>query len=73
MKKKLAKTKCTVKLRKSEYHNEWYLILESYPVFNGTDKPQRIIEALNRTITSPVWDKTRTIIVTGKQIGRAHV
>lgn len=60
MKKKLAKTKCTVKLRKSEYHNEWYLILESYPIFNGTDKPQRIIEALNRTITSPVWDKTRT-------------
>jgi len=61
MKKKLAKTKCTVKLRKSEYHNEWYLILESYPVFkNGTDKPQRVIEALNRTITTPVWDKTRT-------------
>ena len=61
MKKKLAKTKCTVKLRKSEYHNEWYLILESYPVFkNGTDKPQRIIEALNRIITTPVWDKTRT-------------
>ena len=61
MKKKLAKTKCTVKLRKSEYHNEWYLILESYPVFNnGTDKPQRIIEALNRTIKTPVWDKSRT-------------
>jgi site-specific recombinase XerD len=61
MKKRLAKTKCTVKLRKSEYHNEWYLILESYPVFNnGTDKPQRIIEALNRTITTPIWDKTRT-------------
>lgn len=36
------------------------MILESYPVFNGTDKPQRIIEALNRTITSPIWDKTRT-------------
>jgi integrase len=36
------------------------LILESYPVFNGTDEPQRIIEALNRTITSPVWDKSRT-------------
>ena len=61
MKKKLAKTKCTVKLRKSEYHNEWYLILESYPVFkNSPDKPQRIIEALNRTITTPIWDKTRT-------------
>lgn len=60
MKKKLAKTKCSVKLRKSEYHNEWYLILECYPVFNGTDKPQRLIEALNRTITTPVWDKSRT-------------
>ena len=61
MKKKLAKTKSTVKLRKSEYRNEWYLILESYPVFNnGTDKPQRVIEALNRTITTPIWDKSRT-------------
>ncbi|MTK53123.1 site-specific integrase [Paludibacter sp.] len=61
MKKKLAKTKCTVKLRKSEYRKEWYLILESYPVFtNGSDKPQRIIETLNRIITTPVWDKTRT-------------
>jgi len=61
MKKKLAKTKCTVKLRKSEYHNEWYLIIESYPVFKGgSDKPQRIIEAANRSITTPIWDKTRT-------------
>jgi integrase len=59
MKKKLAKTKCTVKLRKSEYHNEWYLILESYPVFEG-GKTKRIIEALNRTITTPIWDKSRT-------------
>ena len=33
MKKPLAHTKCTVKLRKSEYHDEWYLIVESYPVF----------------------------------------
>jgi len=61
MKKKLAKTKCTAKLRKSEYHNEWYLILESYPVFKaGSDKAQRIIEALNRSVTTPIWDKTRT-------------
>jgi integrase len=60
MKKKLSKTKCTVKLRKSEYRKEWYLILESYPVFtNGIDKPQRLIETLNRIITTPVWDKTR--------------
>lgn len=59
MKKQLAKTKCTVKLRKSDYHKEWYLILESYPVFvNG--KKKRVIEALNRTVTTPIWDKTRT-------------
>lgn len=59
MKKKLVKTKCTVKLRKSDYHKEWYLILESYPVFeNG--KTKRIVESLNRTITTPIWDKSRT-------------
>jgi integrase len=61
MKKKLTKTKCTAKLRKSEYYEEWYLIIESYPVFkNNIDKPQRIVEALNRTITTPIWDKSRT-------------
>lgn len=60
MKKPLAHTKCTVKLRKSEYHNEWYLIVESYPVFNSPgSKPARIKEALNRSITTPIWDKSR--------------
>ena len=59
MKKKLAKTKCTVKLRKSEYRKEWYLILESYPVIEG-GKTKRVIEALNRTVTTPIWDKSRT-------------
>lgn len=29
MKKKLANTKCTVKLRKSEYRDEWYLIIDN--------------------------------------------
>lgn len=57
MKKALANTKVTVKLRKSEYHNEWYLIIESYPVFKpGSTKPKRVIEAVNRTITTPIWD-----------------
>lgn len=60
MKKPLAHTKCTVKLRKSEYHNEWYLIVESYPVFKTPGgKPSRIKEALNRTVTTPIWDKNR--------------
>ena len=53
MKKKLAKTKCTAKLRKSEYHNEWYLILESYPVFKaGSDKAQ--FRTYSLTVIAPV-------------------
>ena len=60
MKKPLAHTKCTVKLRKSEYREEWYLLVESYPVFKTPgSKPLRIKEALNRTITTPIWDKSR--------------
>ena len=61
MKKALVNTKVAVKLRKSETREEWYLYIESYPVFQpGKDKPQRIREYLNRTITTPIWDKTRT-------------
>ena len=57
MKKALANTRVTVKLRKSEYHDEWYLYIEAYPVFqSGKDKPQRLREYLNRTITTPVFD-----------------
>jgi hypothetical protein len=37
------------------------LCIESYPVFvPGKSKPQRIVEALNRAVTSIVWDKKRT-------------
>ena len=61
MKKPLSNTKVTVKLRKSEYHNEWYLIIESYPVFKpGSKKASRVIEAINRSVTTPIWDKSRT-------------
>lgn len=60
MKKALVNTRVAVKLRKSEYREEWYLYVESYPVFQpGKDKPQRLREYLNRTITTPIWDKTR--------------
>lgn len=59
MRKLLLHTKVTVKLRKSEYREEWYLYTESYPVRNpGSTKPKRVIEAVNRTITTPVWDTT---------------
>lgn len=33
MKKAMLHTKVSVKLRKSELRNEWYLYLEAYPVF----------------------------------------
>ena len=59
MRKPLLHTKVTVKLRKSEYREEWYLYVESYPVrVPGSTKPKRVIEAVNRTITTPIWDKT---------------
>lgn len=59
MRRPLLHTKVTVKLRKSDYCEEWYLYTESYPVHNpGSTKPKRVIEAVNRIITTPVWDTT---------------
>lgn len=61
MRKNIKNTKVAVRIRKSEYHNEWYLYVESYPVvLPNKEKPQRIREYLNRTITTPIWDKKRT-------------
>lgn len=59
MKKKLSNTKCTVKLRKSEYRDEWYLIIDIYPVYKTPNgKPIRIKEGVNRSVTTPIWDKS---------------
>jgi hypothetical protein len=59
--KQLNRTKVTVRIRKAVFRNEWYLCIESYPVFmSDKNKPQRIVESLNRTITSIVWNKKRT-------------
>ena len=59
--KQLNNTKVTVRIRKAAFRNEWYLCIECYPVFvPGNKKPQRIVESLNRTITSIIWDKKRT-------------
>ncbi len=61
MKKSILNTKVSVRLRKSEYADEWYLYLEAYPVFKqGCSKVIREREYLNRIITTPIWDKTRT-------------
>jgi len=59
--KELSNTKVTVRLRKLEDHTEWYVYIESYPVFvPGKETPQRIREYLNRTVTTVEWDKKRT-------------
>ncbi len=67
MRKALSNTKVSVKLRKSEDYNGWYLYLEAYPVYvAGKTTPQRVREYLNRTITTPIWDKTRTARTTAE-------
>ena len=54
MKKAMLHTKVSVRLRKSELRDEWYLYLEAYPVFKpGHDKPCREREYLNRIIRTP--------------------
>jgi integrase len=59
--KGLAKTKSIVRLRKVEDRKEWYLYIESYPVFvPGKKQPQRVREYLNRTVSTVEWDKKRT-------------
>jgi integrase len=59
--KELSNTKVTVRLRKVEDRKEWYVYIESYPVFvPGKKSPQRIREYLNRIVTTVEWDKKRT-------------
>ncbi len=60
MRKALTNTRVTVKLRKSEYEDMWYLYIEAYPIYkSGKKEPQRLREHLNRSITTPIWDKKR--------------
>lgn len=56
--RELSKTKSTVRLRKVEDRKEWYLYIESYPVFvTGKKQPQRVQEYLNRTVSTVDWTK----------------
>ncbi|MBK5202789.1 MAG: phage integrase SAM-like domain-containing protein [Prolixibacteraceae bacterium] len=58
--KELSNTKVTVRLRKAEDRKEWYVYIESYPVFvPGKKSLQRIREYLNRSVTTIEWDKKR--------------
>ena len=59
--KELFHTKVTVRLRKAEDRKEWYIYIESYPVFVPEKKaPQRIREYINRSVTTVEWDKKLT-------------
>ena len=58
MKTPMKRTVFKVILRKSEYKEQWTLLIESFPVFvPGRDKPMRKHEPLNRFITTPFFDK----------------
>jgi integrase len=58
--KQLSNTKVTVRLRKAEDRKEWYVYIESYPVYvPGKQTPQRVREYLNRCVTTVEWDKKR--------------
>ena len=57
--KLLSNTKATVRIRKAEDRNEWYLYIESYPVIVD-GKATRVRQYLNRSVTTIEWDKKRT-------------
>ncbi len=60
-------TKCTVRLRKHDEKNSWYLYIEAYPVYvNGNPTPKRIREYLNRSITTPIFNKNAVARTDGK-------
>lgn len=58
MKTPMKRTVFKVILRKSEYKEQWSLLIESFPVFEpDKDKPLRKHEPLGRFITTPIFDK----------------
>lgn len=58
MKTPMKRTVFKVILRKSEYKEQWSLLIESFPVFvPGREKPMRKHEPLGRFVTTPIFDK----------------
>lgn len=54
----MKRTVFKVILRKSEYKEQWSLLIESFPVFvPGREKPMRKHEPLGRFVTTPIFDK----------------
>ena len=63
--KRLDYTKVSVKLKKSEWRDEWFIYLEAYPVYEtGNDKPKRVREYLRRSIN---WKSHATLTLLAKQ------
>ncbi len=57
--KRLDYTKVSVKLKKSEWRDEWFIYLEAYPVYEtGNDKPKRVREYL-RIVN---WRRLHTLL-----------
>ena len=55
--KRLDYTKVSVKLKKSEWRDEWFIYLEAYPVYEtGNDKPKRVREYLTVGLVGSVGD-----------------
>lgn len=51
-----------LKLRRSNYKEEWYQIIEPYLVYKrGSKRASRVVESINRTISTPVWDKSSIV------------
>ena len=58
MKTPMKRTVFKVILRKSEYKEQWSLLIESFPMFvPGREKPMRKHEPLGRFVTTPIFDK----------------
>ena len=73
MRKKLLNTKVTVKLRKSEYKEEWYLIVEAYPVYDPCNpKRKRVVESINQIFLQLVGDLRRALLLSAFQPQDEH-
>ena len=57
---KLKPIKCTVKLRKAELKEEWYVYIECYPIYEeNKDTPKVYRMYIGRSVSSVVFDETR--------------
>ena len=57
---KLKPIKCTVKIRKSEYKEEWHVYIECYPIYEeNKDIPKVYRIYIGRNVSTVVFDETR--------------